>query len=151
MTTLPTHREAVRPEWIDYNGHMSEAFYVLVFGHATDGVMAYLGMDEAYRTHTGRSLYTVEAHVRYLREVSEGASLAVTSTVAAFDDKRLHLCHEMAVDGGTVATEEIMALHVDGATGRTAPFPDGIRDNMRALTASPPAWAGRRIAVPARG
>ena len=31
--------EDVRPEWIDYNGHLSEAYYVLVFGHATDAVM----------------------------------------------------------------------------------------------------------------
>jgi acyl-CoA thioester hydrolase len=151
LTALPAHRESVRPEWIDYNGHMSEAFYVLVFGHATDGVLVHIGMDEAYRTRTACSLYTVEAHVRYLREVSEGASLTVTSTVAAFDDKRLHLCHEMAADGETVASEEIMALHVDRATGRTAPFPDDIRGNIRALTAAPPTWAGRRIAIPAHG
>jgi acyl-CoA thioesterase FadM len=26
----------VRPEWVDYNGHMSEAYYVLIFGDATD-------------------------------------------------------------------------------------------------------------------
>ena len=36
--------EDVRPEWIDYNGHLSEAYYVLVFGHATDAMMAQLGM-----------------------------------------------------------------------------------------------------------
>ena len=29
-----TWAEDVRPEWIDYNGHLSEAYYVLVFGHA---------------------------------------------------------------------------------------------------------------------
>ena len=39
-----TWTEDVRPEWIDYNGHLSEAYYVLVFGHATDAVMARLGM-----------------------------------------------------------------------------------------------------------
>ena len=37
---LSTWDEAVRPEWIDYNGHLSEAYYVLVLGHATDAAMA---------------------------------------------------------------------------------------------------------------
>ena len=40
--------EDVRPEWIDYNGHLSEAYYVLVFGHATDAVMVRLGMTPEY-------------------------------------------------------------------------------------------------------
>ncbi len=31
-----TYEGPVKPEWIDYNGHMSEAFYVLVFGYETD-------------------------------------------------------------------------------------------------------------------
>ena len=32
-------REPVQDAWIDYNGHLSEPYYVLVFGHATDAVM----------------------------------------------------------------------------------------------------------------
>ena len=44
MDELTAWVEDVRPEWIDYNGHLSEAYYVLVFGHATDAVMARLGM-----------------------------------------------------------------------------------------------------------
>ena len=32
-------RQRVRPEWIDYNGHLSEGYYVVVFGFATDAAM----------------------------------------------------------------------------------------------------------------
>uniref|UniRef100_UPI0018E587F0 thioesterase family protein n=1 Tax=Nocardiopsis sp. TNDT3 TaxID=2249354 RepID=UPI0018E587F0 len=65
-----TLTQRLRPEWIDYNGHLSEAYYVLVFGFATDALMDRVGLDAAYRERSGRSLYTVEAHVRYLREVA---------------------------------------------------------------------------------
>ncbi len=52
MTKLPPFRSTVRPEWIDYNGHMSEAYYSLVFGHATDALMAETGLGPAYREST---------------------------------------------------------------------------------------------------
>src|SRR5690606_5886504 len=60
---LSPWRELVRDEWIDYNGHLSEAYYVLVFGHATDSVMEQVGLGPDYRAAQGASLYTVEAHV----------------------------------------------------------------------------------------
>ena len=149
MTGLPAHRERVRPEWIDYNGHLSEAYYVLVFGHATDALMDHIGLDAAYRTRTGNSLYTVEAHVRYLAEVPGEAELTVTTRVLGADAKRVRLTHEMTVAGRLRATEEIMALHVDGEAGRTTPFPDATREALTALQAPPPDYAGRAIsAVP---
>jgi len=143
------HREPVRPEWIDYKGHLSEAYCVLVFGHATDALMDHVGLDEAYREATGNSLYTVEAHVRYLDEVPDGADLTVHTRVIGADTKRVRLAHELVVDGRLRATEEIMALHVDGEKGRTTPFPDAVRTALTSLIQEPPEYAGRSIsAVP---
>ena len=42
-------REPVQDAWIDYNGHLSEPYYVLVFGHATDAVMDAVGLGPDYR------------------------------------------------------------------------------------------------------
>ena len=145
MSGIEEFRQHVRPEWIDYNGHLSEAYYVLVFGFATDAVMDQIGLDETYRRDTGCSLYTVEAHVRYLREVAPDSELVVTSRIVGTGAKKLRLCHEMAVDGEPVATEEIMALHVDGEQGRTAPFPDAVAERITALAEEPPEYAGRAI------
>ncbi|MFJ1898987.1 MULTISPECIES: thioesterase family protein [unclassified Streptomyces] len=158
MTALPLHRETVRPEWIDYNGHMSEAFYVLVFGFATDRMMIETGLDSEYRESTGCSLYTVESHIRYLRDVSEGDRLAVRTRVLGADAKKTRFSHELYVlgrdapddaepapDAEPVATSELLALHVDQRAGRTAPFPDGVRERLVALTEAPPGWAGRSI------
>lgn len=149
---LPDFHRTVQPEWIDYNGHMSEAFYVLVFGHATDEMMAEVGLGPGYRERTGCSLYTVEAHVRYLREVKEGAGLVVRTRILGADAKKARFTHEMyegepTPDSAPVATTELLALHVGESA--TVPFPDGVRARLEALTEWPPAWAGRSIgAVP---
>ena len=47
--TFSTWREPVQDDWIDYNGHLSEAYYVLVLGHATDHVMEAIGLGPDYR------------------------------------------------------------------------------------------------------
>nr|WP_222131995.1 thioesterase family protein [Pseudonocardia sp. C8] len=141
------HHDVVRPEWIDYNGHLSEPYYVLVFGDATTTLMDHAGMGERYRSETGCSLYTVEAHVRYLHEVGPDAALEVRTRVLGRDAKRLRLWHELHAEGRLVATEELMCLHV-GPDG-TRPFPDGVAGTLDALAASTsgpaPDHAGRAI------
>jgi len=144
---IPDHEATVRPEWIDYNGHMNEAFYVLVFGHATDQMMIETGMGPQYREQSGCSLYTAEAHVRYLREVSEGTELTVRTRVLGVDTKKVRLVLEMYA-GGTkdpVATTELLMIHVDQGAGRASPFPDSVRECFASLTQQPPEWAGRSI------
>src|SRR5699024_9183557 len=54
--SLPVYLTEVSEDWVDYNGHMSEAFYVLVFGFATDQVMDHLGLDADYRAESKASL-----------------------------------------------------------------------------------------------
>ncbi|EMQ97740.1 thioesterase family protein [Paeniglutamicibacter gangotriensis] len=143
--SLPPYRCSVLPEWIDYNGHMSEAFYVLAFGDATTAVMAALGLDEDYRTSSNWSLYTVEAHVRYLREASLGEELEITTVIVASRPKKLHLAHEMHRAGKLIATEEILGLHVDQASGSTIPFPAAVLGRIEAHGQSTRDWSGRSI------
>ncbi|MFC4496637.1 thioesterase family protein [Streptomyces ovatisporus] len=148
---VPDHRAVVLPEWVDYNGHMSEAFYVLVFGHATDAMMIETGMDEPYRKRSGCSLYTAEAHVRYLRELPEGAELTVRTRVLGVDAKKARLVHEMYEGGpgggeaAPVATTELLMIHVDQQAGRAAPFAETVRERLASLVEAAPEWAGRSI------
>jgi len=138
-------RERVRPEWVDYNGHLSEAYYVLVFGHATDEVMRCVGLGEDYRAASRASLFTVEAHLRYLDQVPDDAELEIRSTVIGAGAKKLHLWHEMWVDARLRATEEILGVHVDVTSGRASFFPDQVRASIDALLVDPPGHAGRSI------
>ena len=136
-------REPVRDAWIDYNGHLSEPYYVLVFGHATDAVMDLVGLGPAHRAAYDASLYTVEAHVRYLLEVPAGSALEVRSSVIGATDKLLRMWHELWVDDRLRATEEVLGVHVVG--GRSAPFPGEVAARISSERVDPPDDAGRRI------
>ncbi|WP_167195925.1 3-hydroxyacyl-CoA dehydrogenase NAD-binding domain-containing protein [Brevibacterium pigmentatum] len=142
---LSTYSTEVVPEWIDYNGHMSEAFYVLVFGFATDQVMDQLGLDAAYRESQKASLYTVESHIRYLDEAALGDRLTVVPRLVSAGEKKLHLAYEMYVGDRLVSTEEIMALHVDQTTDRVVPFPDTAAERISQVVTERPEWVGRSI------
>jgi acyl-CoA thioester hydrolase len=138
-------REPVQPEWVDYNGHLSEAYYVLVFGHATDAVLAAVGLGEEYRAATGASLFTVEAHVRYLDQVTGSDELEVRSSVVGAGTKTLHVWHELWVGGRLRATEEVLGVHVDVASARATPLPDAVAAAVERLRVEPPADAGRSV------
>ena len=150
MPELPSWTEDVRPEWIDYNGHLNEAYYVLVFGHATDAAMVGLGMTPDYLTDTGTSLYTLEAHVRYLAEVPPDARLEVRTSVIGMTGKLLWLWHEMWSEGRLRATAEVLTVHVDTRIGRSSPFPERLRARAEALLTPPPEHASRRITLSGR-
>lgn len=148
-SAIPVWREPVREEWIDYNGHLSEAYYVLVLGHATDNVMAYVGLGPSYREAADASLYTVEAHVRYLDEVPAGVGLEVQSRIIGATGKLLWIWHELWSEGRLRATEEILGVHVVG--GASAPFPEEIAAAIAEALTEPPAEAGRAIAITPAG
>ncbi|QVQ50339.1 thioesterase family protein [Spiractinospora alimapuensis] len=140
-------QQVVQPEWIDYNGHLSEGYYVLIFGFATDAMMERIGLGPEYRERTRCSLYTVEAHVRYLRDIGVGDTAEVTTRVLGHAAKKLWFSHEMSVDGTVVATEELLALHVDQSASRACPFPDGVATTLAGLRESAPDYAGRKITL----
>ncbi len=152
---LPQHEDVVRPEWIDANGHMNLAYYVVIFDHATDVAFDALDIGTAYRERTGNSSFVVETHTLYECEVTEGERLRVTSRLLGADAKRVHLFHEMFLvrTNERVAAHELLALHIDMRTRRTAPFPADRRAALaaavRAQTGRPlPDGVGRRIAMP---
>lgn len=139
--------EHVRPEWIDYNGHLSEAYYVLVFGHATDSVMAQLGMTLDFINESQTSLYTLEAHVRYLDQISEGAELEVKSTIIGVGTKTVWIWHELFSAGRLRATEEILMVHVDAVAAKASSLPEELAAKLRGFLIDPPPEAGRAISI----
>jgi acyl-CoA thioester hydrolase len=145
----------VRPEWIDSNGHMNLAYYVVVFDLATDALYAALNIGDAYREATGNSCFTAETHTLYEREVHLGDRLSVRSWLLGADTKRLHYFHEMfhAESGERCAAQELMALHIDMHVRRVAPYPAeryaALRQAVKDYApATLPKGAGRRIALP---
>ena len=119
-------RLSVPREWIDYNGHLNVGYYAVAFDKATDILLDHLGLGETYRHQTGFSMFIVESHTTYLREVSDGASLRFETRVLDTDSKRVHIFHEMHHDTEKylAATSEMMALHIDLRARQAEVFPD---------------------------
>ena len=114
----------VRPEWIDYNGHLTDAAYAIVLSEANELLLAGLGLSEDYRAATGHAMYTAECHIRYLAETKQGDVLRAQSLLAAADPKRLTVRTRLIRgDGTAVATGEHLYLHVDVSAGRVTPMP----------------------------
>jgi acyl-CoA thioester hydrolase len=149
------HEDVVRPEWIDSNGHLNLAYYVVVFDLATDKLYAALGIGDAYREATGYSCFTAETHTLYERELLLGDRLRVHSWLLGVDAKRVHYFHELFhVDSGErSAAQELLALHIDMRVRRVSPFPEersATLQNMVAKYAPTelPEGCGRRITMP---
>ncbi len=154
---LPIFEGVVLPEWIDVNGHMNMAYYVVLFDQATDLMYDTLGIGQMYRDETGNSTFTAETHTRYEREVHVGERVRVTSHLLDVDTKRLHYFHEMfhAEGGHRVATQELLGLHIDLSVRRVAPMPPslyaGIQAVAREYAGRPmPSGVGRRIGMPGK-
>ncbi len=106
------YHDRVRPEWIDYNGHMQDAYYGLVFSYAVDHVQDAVGFDQAYRDRTGATIYVVEDHRKFLKEVHEGADLVVQTRVLDVDAQRFHIHQTMLQAGRPVCIAEALEVHV---------------------------------------
>jgi acyl-CoA thioesterase FadM len=132
-TAFGAYREQVRPEWLDYNGHLNDASYAIVLTRAHELLLEDLGLSAAYRESHGASMFTVEMHLRYLAEVSAGQTLTAATTLVEADRKRLRLHSELYADGVLAATGECLYLHVDTAAGRTFPLPDDRQARVDAL------------------
>jgi acyl-CoA thioester hydrolase len=139
---LPIYRARIESSWIDYNGHLRDAYYGLVASYAIDDVMDHLGLDAAYRDSTQCTLYTLEMHVHYLHEVKGSDDLGVSSLILDFDRKRIHIgcrftCSRVAEP---VAIADMMLLHVrQGEKPSVASFPDAVLAKLEALKLSPAA------------
>jgi acyl-CoA thioester hydrolase len=139
---LRLHRARVIPDWVDYNGHLSEAYYVLIFGHATDTLLDAIGMDEGFRNRTGRSVYTVDARIRYLSEVACGEEVEVRTWIAGADPKRMLVDHAMYRVGhgtgghGPVAQTELVLLSVGKPGPRAMPFEPPVFETIMRLVDS---------------
>jgi acyl-CoA thioester hydrolase len=164
MPSLPLYRAAIDPAWIDYNGHLRDAYYGLIVSHAIDDVMETLGLDAAYRDRTRCTLYTLEMHLHYLHEVKSTDELEVETSILDCDEKRIHVGCRMTClrylagqypagqypagrISETVATADLMLLHVqqgDNPRGAALPAEIGRRlESLRMAAEAGAAWGPR--------
>lgn len=156
MTSAPILRTHVAPEWIDYNDHMNDAAYARAFSLACDALMDSIGLDEAARRASGRTIYTLQVMLHYFHEAKLGEAIAVSARVLEHDSKRLRLWMEMTRegDGARLAASEQLLLSVDNSAPapRAAQWSDAVARSLEGMAASAagiaaPPEAGRGIAL----
>ena len=149
------HRAAVQKEWVDYNGHLNVAFYVLIFDGATDAFMDAIGLTAERRDRDGNTLFTVEGHITYQREVRLGDELVCSVRLLGFDKKRIRFLTTMrhAKENYVAATMEWLHLHVDLKARKVTEMPSDILQTLGEILESQAgeAWpeeAGKSIERP---
>ncbi|MGJ4857440.1 thioesterase family protein [Labrys sp. KB_33_2] len=107
--------ETVRPEWIDYNGHLYDGYYAVIFAKAVDEFLGRVCLTAAVRETTRHTIYTMETHVRFLWEVKLGTPVSVTCQVLDLDTKRVRIFLSMydKVRNLVVATSEQLLMSID--------------------------------------
>jgi acyl-CoA thioesterase FadM len=145
---LKLHAEAVQDVWLDPYGHLNEAYYLVPFSNASWALQAHFDIGVDYFERSGGAIYTLESHIRYLKEVRAPALMEVESMVLASDAKRIHIAHVMRVEGVVCATFECLGLHYDTRAGHSAAMPEAVQAALAAARAAElPDWAGRRVSL----
>ena len=154
---LSLYKTRVKPEWVDYNNHLNDGYYLVIMSLGTDAFQDLIGMSDAERRATRTTIYTLEAHVNYLREIKEGEEVEVRTQLIGFDQKRFQLFHTMhtaRLGEEVAATSEFMLVNIDmSGEPRSAPFRPEVAAKLAEIMAAHqalplPANSGRAIALP---
>lgn len=125
---FPLMETRVKPEWVDFNGHMNDAAYAAAFSDALMVMTDALGLDEDGRARTGRTIYTLTMMIRYRAEAALDAPLVLFGRILEVDSRRMRVWGEMhhGQTGTLLATTEQLFLCVDqsGASPRASHWPE---------------------------
>lgn len=144
----------VLPEWIDYNGHMNVAYYVLAIDQAMDDIFDRLGMGAELVRERRMGPMALVNQIHYLDELLEGQEFCCDLQLLDADRKRMHYFVTMQhLSKGTVAaTFEGLSINVDLEARRSTPYPEDIRARIQAVQGahaglSRPPQIGARIGI----
>jgi len=122
----------VEPDWIDYNGHMNVAYYHMAFDRSTDRFLDTIGLGEDYLARESGSMFALEDHMTYQRELEKGDPLRITLQFLDFDEKRVHYFLRMyhADEGYLAATMEHLSIFIDMGMRRSARMPPEVHQAL---------------------
>ena len=153
--TLSQTTLTVLPEWIDHNGHMNVAYYVLAFDLVTDAVYETWGLGLDYPEREKHAIFTLGMNIDYVSEVFDGEPLSVTTQLLDMDHKRIHYLHTMVHgdDQRLVACNECLCMNISLDNRRSAPFPPSVRNKLKPVflehqKLALPDGVGRTLKIP---
>lgn len=136
---------AVRPEFIDVNGHMNVRHYLELNSDGTTVVCEQVGIDDVYRAERRMGVFTSEHHLRYHSELHLGEKLSVHPVVLDRNDKVVHMMTYLLdrTHRRLSNTLELALVHVDLDARRPVPMPGEVAAEFDRLIAESGAlsWA----------
>ncbi|WP_077212052.1 thioesterase family protein [Bacillus dakarensis] len=148
------YEDYVKEKYLDHNQHMNVTAYYLVFNKASGKFTGSIGFDDAGREENQLTIFTLETHISYFKEITEGKDFKIFGRILQYDEKRIHFYEEMRnADGDLLATCESMFLAVSQITRKAGRFPEKIQNALKEAydkTKNDP-WpenAGRKIGIP---
>ena len=148
-----TPSRSITSEWIDYNGHLNMAYYLVIFDEAADVFWTELGLGAGYQQTTGFTTYTASCKIDYLKEVPADALIHTEMLLLALHPKKFMTCQGLYTDDGTLcAAADTLTLHIDqtGDRPRVAAFSEEMFERMEEISqihldVDPPHIIGRPI------
>ena len=125
--SLNLSSQKIIKDWIDYNGHMNVAYYLLIFDrYGADKLNTIFKMGEESAKNTGMSTMIVENNIAYKRELKVDEEVDINLIYFNHDKKRLHYKFEMInkKDNSLSATFEALALYVNLKDRKVSQFED---------------------------
>lgn len=149
----------VDEEFIDLNNHLSDIGYHTLFSRAEGELHQRVEIDADYRASTSCSVYTVESHVTFLKEVLKDDSVSISFQMLDLSNKAAHVLMTLRNSVGDVcAYHECLLLHVKKGPDGPRPHPFGryqLANLVHIFTKDKevprPEQAGRQVAIRRRG
>ena len=127
--------ETVQSNWIDYNGHMNVAYYLMIADRGMEAFCSYIGIGEAYKRETNKSTFALDTRCVYLREVLVNTRIRVSAQLIEYDQKKFHVSLELTHDeeNWCSAISEWVLVHVDLATRKSEPLPQYVTTTLQEI------------------
>ena len=124
MSILLSSQKIIK-EWIDYNDHMNDSYYLLIYdNYYYDVLNDNFKMGEHSAKTTGKSTMIVESNITYNQELKLDDEVDVNLIYFDHDKKRLQYKMEMIhkKEKYLASTIEVLALYVDLNTRKVSEF-----------------------------
>ena len=126
-----TYRGSVYPAQCDHMGHMNVMWYVGKFDEATWNFFNGLGITPTFLRENARGMAAVDQHITYSRELQAGDIITIRTRLVELAGKVIKFRHEMinGETGDLAAATDLIAVHMNIETRKSALFPDNIVAN----------------------
>ena len=128
----------IYPQHLDHMGHVNVQYYASMFDQATWAFLSDFGITAEYMRTNHRGMAAVSQQTEYLLELFSGDVVEIETELLEVTEKTVRFVHRMRRRGqmDTVATSEIVGVHMNTEIRKSYPFPEEIRERLRSQIGS---------------